>query len=69
MTKHEAVVVTAYTQICIGDFSEYKKYAEKLLGRPICTHELMYDDVVEEIRRKSKPDFMAIKIEDEKGRN
>ena len=40
MTLHEKVVLSAYTGILMCDFSEVHKYIEKLLGRPVWTHEL-----------------------------
>lgn len=63
MTKHEAAIVTAYTQIFIGDISEYQAYAEKLLGRPLFTHELSQPNIVEEIRKRSADDFKHIAVE------
>lgn len=62
MTKYEAAVVTAYTQICIGSVSEYRKYAEKLLGRPLFEGDLADGQTIKEIREKSKKDFVSIKI-------
>lgn len=56
MTHKEAVLISAYTgYLLTNEFSEYHEYCEKLLGRPIYTHEFADKDTQEEIRRKCKP--------------
>lgn len=56
MTHKEAVLISAYTgYLLTNEFSEYHEYYEKLLGRPIYTHEFADKDTQEEIRRKCKP--------------
>lgn len=69
MTKREAAIVSAYTGYLIGEFSDFHAYAEEVMGRPIFTHEL--PGIAEELKEKSKKDFMSIKIEEEikKSRN
>lgn len=64
MTKEEAKIVTAYTGFLIGDFSEFPKYAEELLGCPIFTHEFADKKVCNEIHEKAIHNFLDIKIED-----
>jgi len=60
MTLHEKVVLSAYTGILMCDFNEVHKYIEKLLGRPVWTHELASDILWMEIQEKAKPDFLKI---------
>ena len=60
MTLHEKVVLSAYTGILMCDFSEVHKYIEKLLGRPVWTHELASEALWPEIKEKAKPDFHKI---------
>lgn len=60
MTKREGAIISAYTGILCGDFNEMHRYIEELLGRPVYTHELADDKVVEEIKRLSKNDFIEI---------
>ena len=43
MTKHEAIVVSAYTGFLMCDFGDVHEYIEKKLGRPIWTHEFALD--------------------------
>lgn len=40
MTKQEAVLISAYTgYLLVADFSDVAEYCQKVLGRPIYTHE------------------------------
>ena len=51
----------AYTGTCMltGEkFNIFHKYIEEICGRPIWTHELAIENVVDEIREKSKADFL-----------
>jgi len=63
MTDHEKAIVSAYTGITMltGEkFSIFHKYIEDICGRPIWTHELANEKVVNEIKEKSKPDFIRL---------
>lgn len=60
MNKKEAAIIMAYTDVVIGDFSVFHKYAEELLGRQIFIHEFSYDELSKELKQKSKPDFIAM---------
>ena len=54
------VVLSAYTGILMCDMSEVHRYIEKLLGRPVWTHELASEALWSEIKEKAKPDFHKI---------
>ena len=63
MTKHECAIVMAHTGICMltgDDFGIYHEYIEKIMGRPVWTHELAIPEVVEEITQKSLNDFLDL---------
>ena len=60
MTKQEKIVISAYTGVLMCDISDLRKYIEKILGRPVYSHELADDNVCEEIKAKSKADFLDI---------
>ena len=63
MTDKEKAVVMAYTGIGMlaGDkFQIFHKYIEEICGRPIWTHQLAVKAVWDEIKEKSKPDFIAL---------
>ena len=63
MTDSERAIIMAYTGICMltGDRLEiFYKYVEELLERPIWTHELGIKEIQDEIKEKSKSDFLAL---------
>lgn len=65
MTESEAAIVMAYTGYVIGNHQKFHEYIEKILGRSVYTHEFYF--LEEEIREKSKNDFINLKItKDEK---
>jgi hypothetical protein len=63
MTVREATIVSAYTGFLIGSFSEFHKFVEEIMERPIWTHELMDNKIFNEIQEKAKPYYIKIKIE------
>ena len=63
MTKEEAAIVSAYTGILIGEFSDFHEYIEKILCRPVFTHELANKEICVEIKEKSRQDFINIIVE------
>lgn len=63
MTDKERAIITAYTGITMlaGDkFSIFHKYIEDIMGRPVFTHELADEAVWEEIKEKSRKDFLEL---------
>ena len=62
MTKREAAIVSAYTGYLIGEFSDFQAYVKEIMGRPIFTQ---LPKIVDELKEKSKKDFMSIRIENE----
>ena len=64
MTRQEAAIVTMYTGFLIGSFSDAHEYAEKLMDRPIYTHEFANDKIVSEIKDLAECDFIHIVVTD-----
>ena len=63
MTDREKAIIMAYTGTAMltGEkFSIFHKYIEDILGRPVWTHELASHSVMEEIKEKSKSDFIEL---------
>ena len=63
MTLEERVIVETYTGYCMRSGDERNavyKYMEKLLGRPVYTHELAQESVVKMLQEKSKDDFVNL---------
>lgn len=63
MTDREKAIIMAHTGVCMlnGDkFDVFLKYITDICGRPIWTHELASAGVVEEIKEKSREDFLKL---------
>ena len=60
LTVHQAAVIGAYTGILAGKFADMHEYIEAILGRSVFTHELASEEVVQEIKEKSRKDFISI---------
>lgn len=63
MTDSERAIIMAYTGVCMlkGDkLNIFYKYIEELLGYPVWTHELADRRLWDEIKEKSKSDFLAL---------
>ena len=57
MALEERVIVETYTGYCMTSGDERNavyKYMEKLLGRPVYTHELAQKSVMNKLHEKSK---------------
>lgn len=63
MTKQECAIIMAHTGICMltGDnFGIFHEYIEKIMGRPVYTHELGIEEISEQIKEKSLNDFLRL---------
>lgn len=63
MTKRECAIVMAYTgvaMLCGENFRIFHKYVEDIMGRPVYTHEMGIESIANEIKEKSKPDFLKL---------
>ncbi len=60
LTSEQAAVIGAFTGILAGPFSDMHEYIEKIMGRPVWTHEMANDAVWAEIKEKARADFLAI---------
>jgi hypothetical protein len=63
MTDKEKAIVMAYTGVAMltGEkFSIFHKYIEDIMERPVFTHELASKLVCEQIKEKSRNDFLRL---------
>lgn len=63
MTKRESAIVMAHTGICMlegEDFGIFHKYVEDIMGRPVFVHKMGARSVADEIKEKSKEDFLNL---------
>lgn len=65
MTLDEKIIVSAYTGYLMCDFSLVHAYIQKILGRLVWTDELTNGDILDEIGRKTKPEFLKICADEE----
>lgn len=68
LTKEQAAVIGAYTGITVGPFEDIQEYAEKILGRPIYTHEFASKKLCEELKKATKPDLLSLCYDPEDGK-
>ena len=63
MTDRERAIVMAYTGTCMLGGRKiliFYEYLKEIMGRPVWTHELANKSIIEEIKAKSKVDFIAL---------
>lgn len=60
MTQQERLVVSAYTGVLMTDFPLLHQFIEERMGCPIWTHEFADEKVLERIRERIKPEFLAL---------
>ena len=60
MTKREKFIVMAYTGIAMLPFDDFHEQVEKLMGRPVYSHEFALDLFINELKEKIKPDFLEL---------
>lgn len=58
MTKREGAIISAYTGIMVGSFSDLHEYVEEIMGGPVFTHQ--FPSLREKIKTSSKDDFMKL---------
>lgn len=72
MTDREKAIVMAYTGKCMltGDkLRIFHKYVEDIMGRPVWTHEMGIGSIADEIKEKSKGDFIALCADESRSEN
>ena len=60
MTKREAAIISVFTGILIGDFSDMHEYIEEIAKRPVWTHELGDKEFTEDLKELARSDFLEI---------
>lgn len=65
MTKEESILITAYTGYMLTEnFSDVHELCEKVLGRPLFSHEFANEEVCAEIREKLRPMLKELRCDD-----
>lgn len=68
MTDKEKAIVLAHTGTCMLTGEKYKvfhTYIEDIMGRPVYTHELATQSISDEIKEKSRDDFIKLCMEEQ----
>ena len=68
MTDKEKAIVMAHTGICMltGEkYGVFHTYIEDIMGRPVYTHELAIQSISDEIKEKSRDDFIKLCMEEQ----
>ena len=68
MTDKEKAIVMAHTGICMltGEkYGVFHTYIEDIMGRPVYTHELATQSISDEIKEKSRDDFIKLCMEEQ----
>lgn len=60
MTKHEKMIVSAYTGILMVDFREFHEWVEEFLGHPVWSHEFTLSDFWDSLKAKVEDEFVKI---------
>lgn len=60
MTKHELLVMSAYTSYLLCEAEELHKFVEETLGCPVLTHELSEKEIWVKLRDKLRPEINKI---------
>ena len=60
LTRRQAAIITAYTGITCGPFEAFHEYAQKLLGRPVWSHEFASKELASKIKDAATEDFLSI---------
>jgi hypothetical protein len=58
LTDAQAAVISAYTGVLCCKFDVLHAYVEKIMGRPVFTHEFAF--AASEIKEAAKDDFMDL---------
>lgn len=66
LTREQAAIVGAYTGVLCGPFGDVHGYVERVLGRPVWTHEMASEEVMTAVRDAAKADFLAICAKDDR---
>lgn len=63
LTARQAAIIGCYTGVSAGDFGDVHELIEKLLGRPVWTHELAEKAIWAQIKAAATPLFLSICVE------
>lgn len=60
MKRRESAIISAYTGILCGKFTDYHKYVEEIMNRPVFTHEMASPNLMQTIKQRAEKDFLHL---------
>jgi hypothetical protein len=69
LTRQQAAIIGAYTGVLCGPFADVHETIERVIGRPVFTHEMANEGLMEEVRKRIKPEFLALAPTDTEGKD
>jgi len=60
LTKEQAAIIGLFTGVACGPFGDIHELAEKVLNRPIFTHEFADIEFHKKLKDAIRPQFLAI---------
>lgn len=66
LTKEQAAIIGLYTGVSCGPFADIQELAEKVMERPIWTHQMADKKLWDVMKEKVKPQFLELCYKEEK---
>jgi len=60
ITREQAAIIGAFTGISCGPFEDIHGLIERVLHRPVWTHEMADKDLWAQVKELIKPEYLAI---------
>jgi hypothetical protein len=60
LTREQAAIIGAYTGVLCGPFQDLHAYIEKLMDRPVWTHEMGEAEFMDVVKERARPDFLGL---------
>ena len=60
LTRHDLLVLSAYTMYAFTSFGDIHEFIEEILERPVMTHELVNENVLKELQEKLNSDYHKV---------
>ena len=60
MTKHERMIVSAYTGVLMGTMDEFHEWVEGYLDHPVWSHEFALKEFWDDLKRRVRDEFTEL---------
>lgn len=60
LTREQAALIGAYTGYALGPFSDVHVVIERVLGRPVYTHEITMPGLMDDVRQRLYPELLDV---------